>query len=86
MLDSYLGTATGVHRLRGDALEPLGLAGERISAIHAFLLDGATAILAGSYEGGLYRSADADPGARSSSKAERLSVRREALDPHWTGQ
>jgi photosystem II stability/assembly factor-like uncharacterized protein len=58
MFDSYVGTTAGLHRLRDGRLEPLGLAGERVSAVHAFAEDGSTVILAGSYGNGLIRSAD----------------------------
>jgi photosystem II stability/assembly factor-like uncharacterized protein len=54
VFDAYIGTTSGVHRLRDGALEPLGLDGERIMAIHA--RDGA--VLAGSYGNGLFRSTD----------------------------
>src|ERR687897_2736493 len=57
MTSAMLGTTDGVYRLSGDAVEPLGLAGQRISALHAWQ-DGTetTAILAGSYGDGLFRS------------------------------
>src|SRR5437879_3773293 len=58
MFDTYVGTTGGVYRLRDGALEPLGLEGERIWAIHAFADDRATVVLAGSYGNGLYRSDD----------------------------
>ena len=56
---TYIGTTNGVHRLHEDGLEPLGLEGEVISAIHAWRVDGTTRLLAGSYGNGLYRSGDA---------------------------
>jgi hypothetical protein len=55
---TYIGTTNGVHRLHEDGLEPLGLEGEVISAIHAWRADGTTWVLAGSYGNGLYRSGD----------------------------
>src|SRR5438309_2009316 len=58
MFDSYVGTTAGVYRLRDGALEALGLADERIWAVHAFSDGGTTTVLAGSYGNGLYRSAD----------------------------
>jgi len=59
MNDVMLGTTAGVYRLRDGDLEPLGLADQRISAIHAWqTASGATVVLAGSYEGGLFRSED----------------------------
>jgi photosystem II stability/assembly factor-like uncharacterized protein len=59
MIDAVLGTAAGVCRLRGDVLEPLGLADQQISAIHAWRGDeGPATILAGSYGNGLFRSVD----------------------------
>lgn len=58
MFDIYLGTTGGVYRLRDDAVEPLGLASERIWAIHAWREHGTLTILAGSYGNGLYRSED----------------------------
>jgi hypothetical protein len=56
VFDAYLGTTDGLQRLRDGALEPLGLAGERIMAVHA-AADGT--VLAGSYGNGLFRSTDA---------------------------
>lgn len=58
MYDTYLGTTTGVYRLRDGATVPLGLENARVSAIHAWQEGGAVAILAGSYGDGLFRSAD----------------------------
>jgi photosystem II stability/assembly factor-like uncharacterized protein len=51
MTDAYIGTNDGIALLRDGTLEPLGLAGERVEAVHAF--DGV--VLAGTYEGGLRR-------------------------------
>jgi photosystem II stability/assembly factor-like uncharacterized protein len=56
VFDAYLGTTDGLRRLRDGALEPLGLEGERIMAVHA-AADGT--VLAGSYGNGLFRSTDA---------------------------
>jgi hypothetical protein len=57
-LDAYVGTTDGVRLLRDGKLEPLGLEGKRIMAIHA-RRDGATStVLAGSYGDGLYRGGD----------------------------
>lgn len=60
MFDVYLGTTTGVYRLRETVVEPLGLHAERISAIHAWRAGDSSGItvLAGSYGNGLYRSTD----------------------------
>jgi photosystem II stability/assembly factor-like uncharacterized protein len=58
MFDAYLGTTSGVYRLSDAAAEPLGLASERIWAIHAWRDGGQVTILAGSYGNGLYRSED----------------------------
>ncbi len=58
MFDTYLGTTGGVYRLRDGAAEPLGLASERIWAIHAWRDHAALTILAGSYGNGLSRSED----------------------------
>jgi hypothetical protein len=59
MMNVVLGTAAGVYRLRDGDLEPLGLADQRISAIHAWNnANGGTVILAGSYGNGLFRSED----------------------------
>jgi photosystem II stability/assembly factor-like uncharacterized protein len=58
MFDAYIGTMAGVFRLHDGAVEPLGLATERISAIHAWSDSDGVTILAGSYGNGLYRSAD----------------------------
>jgi photosystem II stability/assembly factor-like uncharacterized protein len=52
--DVYVGTRSGVHRLRDGTREPLGLESERIAA----LLVTRDAILAGSYGGGILRSTD----------------------------
>jgi hypothetical protein len=52
---AYLGTTNGVRLLRDGAIEPLGLEGERISAIHAWRDGGEAVVLAGSYGNGLYR-------------------------------
>lgn len=61
MTSAILGTTDGVYRLSGDAVEPLGLAGQRISALHAWQDGtGTTAILAGSYGNGLFRSVTGD--------------------------
>jgi photosystem II stability/assembly factor-like uncharacterized protein len=58
MFDTYIGTTGGVYRLDGGAVEPLGLATERIWAIYAWRDGDALTILAGSYGNGLYRSED----------------------------
>ena len=58
MFDTYVGTTTGVYRLRDGAVEPLGLEAERVWAIHAWRDRGGVAVLAGSYGNGLYRSED----------------------------
>lgn len=58
MFDTYIGTTGGVYRLRDGAVEPLGLAAERVWAIHAWRDGGALTILAGSYGNGMYRSED----------------------------
>ena len=58
MFETYLGTTTGVYRLSGSAIEPLGLESHRISAIHAWPDAGGVTIPAGSYENGMFRSAD----------------------------
>lgn len=58
MYDTYIGTTTGVYRLHDGAAEPLGLADERVWAIHAWRDGNSVAVLAGSYGNGLYRSAD----------------------------
>jgi hypothetical protein len=58
-MNVILGTATGVYRVHGGILEPLGLADQRITAIHAWSnSEGGTTILAGSYGNGLFRSED----------------------------
>ncbi|MGN6674755.1 MAG: WD40/YVTN/BNR-like repeat-containing protein [Thermomicrobiales bacterium] len=58
MFDTYLGTTGGVYHLHDTTLIPLGLADERVWAIHAWRDQDDVAILAGSYGNGLYRSAD----------------------------
>jgi hypothetical protein len=58
MFDTYIGTTGGVYRLCDGAVEPLGLASERVWAIHAWHDGDALTILAGSYGNGLSRSED----------------------------
>lgn len=59
MVNAVLGTDAGVVRLQHGELRPLGLADQRISAVHAWQdRTGATVILAGSYGNGLFRSED----------------------------
>jgi photosystem II stability/assembly factor-like uncharacterized protein len=58
VFDTYVGTTGGVYRLTEATIEPLGLDAERVWAIHAWRDDGRTAVLAGSYGNGMYRSAD----------------------------
>jgi photosystem II stability/assembly factor-like uncharacterized protein len=58
MTTAILGTEDGVVRLHDGALEPLGLAGRRISAIHAWRAGDRLVILAGSYGDGMFRSDD----------------------------
>src|SRR5437867_3707615 len=62
MFDTYIGARDGVYRLRDGALEPLGLEGQRIWAIHAWRANGDTTVLAGSYGDGLFRSTDGGRG------------------------
>jgi photosystem II stability/assembly factor-like uncharacterized protein len=54
VIAAYIGTTGGLHRLRDGVTEPLGLAGERVMAVHA----SGDVVLAGSYGNGLFRSAD----------------------------
>jgi photosystem II stability/assembly factor-like uncharacterized protein len=58
MFDTWIGTRSGIRRLRDGVLEPLGLDEEHISAVHAWRDGDATSVLAGSYGHGLYRSVD----------------------------
>jgi photosystem II stability/assembly factor-like uncharacterized protein len=58
MHETYVGADHGAFLLRDGELQPLGLTGERVSAIHARRRDGRTTLLAGSYGGGLFRSED----------------------------
>lgn len=59
MFDAYLGTHDGVYRLSGSQVHPVGLDGQRISAIHAWRDPQAgVVILAGSYGDGMFRSGD----------------------------
>jgi hypothetical protein len=67
MLEAYVGTTSGMHVLRDGELMPLGLAGERVTAVHARRRDGVTVVLAGSYGNGLFRS---DDDGRSWSRVE----------------
>jgi photosystem II stability/assembly factor-like uncharacterized protein len=58
VFQTFLGTESGVALIDGR-VDPLGLLGQRISAIHAFYdRNGDVVILAGSYGAGLFRSAD----------------------------
>src|SRR4051795_1707795 len=54
MFDVYIGTTDGVHGVRGNAVQPLGLGGERVMAMHA----GPGFVLAGTYGNGLFCSGD----------------------------
>jgi photosystem II stability/assembly factor-like uncharacterized protein len=72
MVSAMLGTETGVYRLSGGEVESLGLADQRISAIHAWQNGGGTTILAGSYGNGLFRSEDG--GATWSSVTDGLTA------------
>jgi photosystem II stability/assembly factor-like uncharacterized protein len=67
VFDAYVGTSAGVHRLRDGALEPLGLEGLRLSAVHAWRAGDTATVLAGSYGDGLFRSED---GGRTWSRIE----------------
>lgn len=58
MFDTYFGTTVGIYRLHDAAVEPLGLASERVWATHAWRDNGAVTILAGTYGNGMYRSED----------------------------
>lgn len=58
MFDVVIGTTDGVYRLNGAAPEFLGVKGERIWAIHAWQEGDNTAMLAGSYGNGIFRSED----------------------------
>ena len=64
MVDAFLGTTSGVLRLHEAALEPLGLHGRSVTALHA----SDDALLAGTYGDGLWRSAD---GGRAGSASRR---------------
>jgi photosystem II stability/assembly factor-like uncharacterized protein len=54
MVDAFVGTTSGVFRLYDGTLEPLGLEGLNVTALHASGDD----VLAGTYGDGLLRSAD----------------------------
>jgi photosystem II stability/assembly factor-like uncharacterized protein len=54
MVDAFLGTTSGVLRLHDGRVEPLGLDGHSVTALHA----SDDALLAGTYGDGLFRSAD----------------------------
>jgi photosystem II stability/assembly factor-like uncharacterized protein len=58
MHEAWIGTRSGVHRLLDGALEPAGLAGRNVSAVHVRRDGDATVVLAGTYGDGLFRSAD----------------------------
>jgi photosystem II stability/assembly factor-like uncharacterized protein len=54
MVDAFVGTTSGVLRLREGALKPSGLDGRSVTALHT----SDDALLAGTYGDGLFRSAD----------------------------
>ena len=54
VVDAFIGTTSGVLRLQKGALEPVGLVGHSVTALHA----SRGALLAGTYGGGLFRSVD----------------------------
>lgn len=58
-LTTYIGTVSGVYKLGDGDVQPLGLDGERVWALHAWRtgLDADT-LLAGTYGNGLFRSED----------------------------
>jgi photosystem II stability/assembly factor-like uncharacterized protein len=58
VVEAWVGTRSGIQRLRDGALEPLGLEDRHISAVHAWRDGEATTVLAGSYGDGLFRSVD----------------------------
>jgi photosystem II stability/assembly factor-like uncharacterized protein len=58
MFETFIGTTKGVFHLSGSAVEPLGLADERIWAIHGWRDGDRTVLLAGSYGNGMFRSED----------------------------
>jgi photosystem II stability/assembly factor-like uncharacterized protein len=59
MVSAILGTRSGVFRLDGEKLTPLGLTDHHISAVNARPTpNGAVVLLAGSYGDGLFRSED----------------------------
>src|SRR5438067_2032809 len=63
MFDTYVGASAGVYRLKdGSGPQPLGLEGERVSALHARNEGGRTTLLAGTYEHGLHCSDDGGRG------------------------
>ncbi len=66
---TYVGAREGVFRLQDDRLEPLGLDGQRIWAIHAWRdSSGNDVILAGTYGDGIFRSDDGGKNWASSSQ------------------
>src|SRR3954453_859178 len=54
VVDALIGTTSGVLRLCDGGLEPLGLEGHSVTALHAYR----EAVLAGTYGDGLFRSVD----------------------------
>jgi photosystem II stability/assembly factor-like uncharacterized protein len=58
MFETFIGTTKGVFHLAGNAVEPLGLADERIWAMYGWRDGDRTILLAGSYGNGMYRSED----------------------------
>jgi photosystem II stability/assembly factor-like uncharacterized protein len=86
MFDTYIGTTSGVYRLSGNELQPLGLDGERVWAIYGWRDGNADIVLAGSYGNGLYRSTDGgkrwDP---SNDGLTASAFRTIGPDPHQPG-
>lgn len=58
--DTWIGAEDGVYLLHNGSVEPRGLRGQKVWAVHAITgSDGRTIVLAGTYGDGMYRSDDA---------------------------
>ncbi len=86
MFDTYIGATSGVYRLSDGELQPLGLDGERIWAIHAWRNGDADTILAGSYGNGMFRSTDSGVTWEPANEGFTSSAFRTiGPDPHQSG-
>lgn len=86
MFNTYIGTTNGVYQLSRGDLQPLGLEGERIWAIHAWHDGDTDVVLAGSYGNGMFRSTDGGQNWSPANDGLTASAFRTiAPDPHRPG-